>query len=330
MTAQAPFTSPTAGILDAPLVPAKVVIVDDMLPNALLAAVVVERLDGVEVEVFEDAPEALARCRAAPPDLVLLDYVMPGLDGIAFARALRDGLDGEFVPIIMVTGESRSGTLAEAMAAGATDFLRKPWDETELEARARNMLSLRRSYLELRRKTQALHVLATTDPLTGILNRRAFSEAATGEVDRVRRYGRPASLLMMDIDFFKRINDGWGHAAGDAVLCAFADHCREHLRDTDHLGRLGGEEFAVLLPETDAAGAQILAERLRADLAAVRVTPADGPPIAMTVSIGVAEAGPDESLDGLLRRADAALYAAKEAGRDRVLLADARAADGVA
>ncbi|HSL56261.1 MAG TPA: diguanylate cyclase [Acidimicrobiales bacterium] len=163
-----------------------------------------------------------------------------------------------------------------------------------------------------------LHRLADTDDLTGALSRRRFLALASEEIVRSARHRRDLSLLMLDLDHFKRVNDTHGHATGDRVLRAFAVACGEVLRTTDRFARLGGEEFAVLLPETDAEGAVQLAERLRGATAELRVETA-GPPVQLTVSVGVACWKPDDTLDGLLRRADQRLYRAKAAGRDRVV-----------
>jgi diguanylate cyclase (GGDEF)-like protein len=160
---------------------------------------------------------------------------------------------------------------------------------------------------------------ARTDDLTGIANRRAFVEQGRAAVEQARRYGRPLSLVMFDIDHFKKINDTHGHAAGDDVLVAVAATLRRAARASDTPGRLGGEEFAVLLPETEAAEADAFAERLRRDMAAMKVT-SDDHVISLTCSFGVAECGPNAGqLDTLLGAADDALYKAKAAGRDRVV-----------
>jgi len=162
---------------------------------------------------------------------------------------------------------------------------------------------------------------AAIDPLTGVSNRRNFIARGKDEIGRAARYGRPCSVLMLDIDHFKVVNDTYGHAAGDEALRQFANACQEMLRDSDVIARLGGEEFAVILPETDAAGAKILAERLREGISRLRVANGDDR-FGFTVSIGVANRGGDEDgIDELLARADRALYQAKEAGRDRVAIA---------
>jgi len=172
----------------------------------------------------------------------------------------------------------------------------------------------------LRRQAEELVLLATTDALTGLWNRRRFMEKADEELLRAVRYGRPVAAVMVDIDHFKRVNDSFGHAAGDAVLRQFCDILRGNLRGTDCLGRLGGEEFAVLLPESDGAGAVVVAEILRRAAAAATMLLPDGQTLRITASFGVAasKAG-DETVADLLRRADEALYAAKERGRNQVV-----------
>ena len=176
-----------------------------------------------------------------------------------------------------------------------------------------------RDVTERKRFESELRILATTDPLTGLSNRRAFLAAAERELARVRRYGRPAAVLMFDIDHFKRINDTHGHAVGDVALQRVAAACRELLRDSDLVGRLGGEEFGVLLPETDATSALDVAERLRAALAAAVIPAPEGGTQSLTASIGVAVCeARDGSIEHALGRADRALYRAKGAGRNRV------------
>lgn len=168
-----------------------------------------------------------------------------------------------------------------------------------------------------------LEVLASRDPLTGISNLRHFHHLAGMELEHARRMGRSFALMALDLDHFKRINDQWGHAAGDAALRAFAATCRTALREPDILGRVGGEEFAVALPNTGPEGARVIAERLRKLVEDLRPRLADGGSLNFTVSIGVAACGPEAypSIPDLLARADEALYASKKGGRNRVTLA---------
>jgi diguanylate cyclase (GGDEF)-like protein len=181
------------------------------------------------------------------------------------------------------------------------------------------MLNSERLEADLRNAQNKLQKIATTDFLTGIANIRLFTEAGEREVQRARRYKRPLSLLMIDLDHFKKVNDRYGHAIGDKVLVAFAAICKKYLRKADIFGRLGGEEFAILLPETDISGGRKLAERLRSvieksDIKAERKT------LQITVSIGVTELLPDEDqLEIALRRADDTMYEAKRKGRNQVV-----------
>jgi diguanylate cyclase (GGDEF)-like protein len=160
---------------------------------------------------------------------------------------------------------------------------------------------------------------AITDDLTGLVNRRRFIEALDAEIERARRFGSALTVVLADLDDFKRVNDDLGHHAGDDVLRSFAALLRSHVRDVDVCARIGGEEFAIVLPETDEAGAASVAERMRESLATVPIGVSDGAPMRVTSSFGVAELGPGQLGDDLLRVADAALYRAKEAGKNRVV-----------
>jgi diguanylate cyclase (GGDEF)-like protein/PAS domain S-box-containing protein len=190
------------------------------------------------------------------------------------------------------------------------------------EGLPRHFIAVMEDISARKRQEQELKRLATTDALTGLLNRRAFLEEVVQELQRYRRHGHEGALLMLDLDHFKRVNDRHGHAVGDAVLVQVSAALRERLRLTDRIGRLGGEEFAVLLPETGPEGALALAQALREEVGAQRIPTPDGP-LGVTVSIGLSGFAPGETdAVPLLGRADQALYQAKEQGRNRVVVAE--------
>jgi diguanylate cyclase (GGDEF)-like protein len=181
------------------------------------------------------------------------------------------------------------------------------------------MLNSERLEADLRNAQDKLRKMATTDFLTGIANSRLFSEAGEREVQRARRYKRPLALLMIDLDHFKKVNDKYGHAIGDKILVTFAGICKKCLRRVDVFGRLGGEEFAILLPETDVSGGRKFAERLRATVEKNRIK-VEGKAFHITISIGVTELLPAEDrLEAVLKRADDTMYEAKRQGRNQVV-----------
>jgi diguanylate cyclase (GGDEF)-like protein len=295
----------------------RVAIIDDMLPNALLLKGYMKRLEDVEALTFTDPNEALVRCTEAAPDLVLLDYHMPQMNGVEFLGKFRGVLHLKDIPIVMITGEEKKEALYQALEAGANDFLRKPVDDVELITRARNLLELRARQIDLAKANEQLYVLATTDQLTSLKNRRYFLEKLEREVERSRRYGRPCSVAIIDADRFKGINDTYGHDVGDKVLQALSNVLIEELRGVDQIGRLGGEEFAVQFPETEKGHALDVCRRLLSRVRESAVS-AEGRQVKFTVSAGLTEiiAAGDEA-DAILKRADRALYRAKDLGRDR-------------
>lgn len=297
----------------------KIVIIDDNAANAMLVETWVQQIDNAVTVSFNDSAEGLAWCEANDPDLILLDQMMPKLNGIEFLKKFR-ALDTEStIPIVMITANADRQTLYKALEAGATDFLSKPFDPTELLARTRNLLRLRENHLELKDTIGRLHYLATTDTLTETSNRAHFFDRLTEEIDRTRRTGKPLSLAVMDADRFKLINDTFGHGAGDAVLKSLADTTKDVLRNHDIIGRLGGEEFAICMPETTLEEGIHVCDRLRSTIAENRVE-MEGRTLKVTVSIGVSQFDPDsDTADSLLNRADFLLYRAKDSGRNRVV-----------
>jgi diguanylate cyclase (GGDEF)-like protein len=273
----------------------------------------------VQVEDGERAWQALQGPEA--PSLALLDWMMPGLDGLEVCRRVRAAAREPYVYIIILTGRERPQDVVEGLAAGADDYLRKPFDNQELQARIRTGRRMVELHQQLIAAREALREQATTDALTGLANRRTILETLGRELERSRRAGTPCAVVFVDLDHFKRINDTHGHAAGDAVLRQAATTMRCTLRPYDLLGRYGGEEFVAVLPGCDVAGARAAAERLRAAVAAAPTLVGELA-LRVTCSIGVAGGGAARGADRdrLLSAADAALYRAKQSGRDRVMV----------
>jgi two-component system cell cycle response regulator len=298
-----------------------VAIVDDMLPNALLLKGYMKQIEGIEAITFTDPNDALARCTENAPDLVLLDYHMPQMNGVEFLTKFRAVARLKDIPIVMITGEENKDALYDALKAGANDFLRKPVDDIELITRARNLLELRARQIDLAAANRQLYVLATTDQLTNLKNRRFFIEKLELEVKRSCRYRRNCAVAVLDADRFKSINDSYGHDVGDKVLRALSQMLLDELRNVDLVGRIGGEEFAIQFPETDKYGALDVCRRLLIRIRDAKVR-TDVKEINFTVSIGITEVAlAGDEADAVLKRADQALYRAKELGRDRCELA---------
>ena len=275
-------------------------------------------LEGLNFATASSGREAIATLRENLPDVMILDYRLPDIDGIGVLEHFRDIPGSADVPVLMITAAEQESVMTDAMEAGASDYLQKPITPVPLLARTRNLLKLRRRTQELIAVNRQLEAMAMTDPLTGLANRRHFLDRAATELQRAQRFGHAMAVLMVDADHFKQVNDTYGHDAGDRVLCALASLLEANARRLDIIGRLGGEEFAVASLETDADSAMALAERIRGAIAETAIDIGNAV-LSITVSIGLTGLQPaDASVDDLLKRADAALYGAKRAGRNRV------------
>jgi two-component system, cell cycle response regulator len=282
---------------------------------------------GYEVECAADGLEALAKITRDPFHILLTDWEMPGMDGAALCRRVREAELPGYVYILLLTGHGSSDHVVDALGSGADNFIRKPVDPAELLAHVNagwRIVQLERS---LRSANERIRVLTVTDSLVGTFNRRHLDEELVREVERARRYGHCLSAVMADLDRFKGVNDRYGHIVGDEVLCEFACRARASLRQgSDWIARYGGEEFAIVLPETSLAGATFTAEKIRSILQETPIATSAGP-LKISASFGVAALTPSTdsaalSSAALLRRADEALYRSKLAGRNRVMQID--------
>jgi two-component system cell cycle response regulator len=278
---------------------------------------------GHEVAEASSAEDAVARCRERATDVAVVDLDLCRHGGDAFLHSIKGDVEAFRTAVVLL--ERADLDLDAAVAAlrrGVQDFIVEPVSEGELITRVAAAGRTKVLQEELVEQTRRLETLIFEDPLTGLANRRYILTQLGSFVSGARRHGRPLSVAIIDVDRFKEVNDRHGHHAGDAVLVAATGALRSHLRAEDHLGRLGGEEFLGVLPDTDAEAAAAVAERMRAAVADT-VVEHEGVPLRVTVSIGMATWEDDEAPDALLRRADEALYAAKSAGRDRALRAPA-------
>ncbi len=274
--------------------------------------------DGYHLFFATNGKDALRIAAESLPDLVLLDVIMPEMDGYEVCRALKADPSLRNIPIIFITAMNQQEDEAIGLELGAVDYITKPFNPTIVRLRIRNQI-------ELKRQRDLLARLSHLDGLTGIPNRRALDDIMEREWRRGTRSLKPLSLLMLDIDHFKAYNDRCGHLAGDDCLRTVAQTLKSPLgRAADIVGRYGGEEFLAILPETDAAGAWVVAEEIRAAVSNLALAhPASPQGNTVTVSIGIATAVAhrEQYHTCLLEAADRALYQAKQEGRNRVVAA---------
>jgi len=308
---------------DRPAMP-KVLIVDDSVTiRRILGRALAEA--GYQIEEAEDGREALERCRAELPDLVLLDIDMPVMDGLSTLRAMKDDEKLRTLPVLFLTAHTGGEDVAAGLALGAHDYLRKPCDPAELRARVSTALRTKALEDRLEREVRASHEISSTDPLTGLGNRRRF-EARTAELAQQGGSRVPVGVLMVDADHFKRVNDRQGHGVGDIVLRIIAGRLGGAAGGDDTVVRWGGEEFIVLTPDATSAHVELLGECLRAAVADSPLAISHTLSLTVTVSVGCA-IGAVEDVEAVLQAADDALYDAKSNGRNCVALRSHRRSD---
>ncbi|KAA0581684.1 PleD family two-component system response regulator [Azospirillum sp. Sh1] len=291
----------------------KILVVDDIPSNVHVLSRILK--DDYDIYFATDGEKALDLVQSRMPDLVLLDIMMPGMDGFEVCRRIKDDPTTHDIPVIFISAKSEVEDETRGLEVGAIDFITKPISPPIVKARVRN-------HLLLKRQTDLLRSLSFLDGLTGIANRRRFDETMAREWRRCARSHLPLSLVILDVDHFKAYNDQYGHQAGDECLRIVAEVLAERARrPSDLVARYGGEEFVCLLPETDGPGAARVAEGFRAAVAERRIPHAQSPVAPyVTISLGVATVIPslDSSPEKLAEMADQLLYRAKRTGRNRV------------
>ncbi|MCX5880361.1 MAG: diguanylate cyclase, partial [Deltaproteobacteria bacterium] len=289
--------------------------------------------EGIEVHEAEDGKQAYEIMRTAgnKMDIVITDLNMPNMDGMELCRHIRQDLARQNIPIIVLTAMSDYSKILEVFKVGASDYLLKPFAKEELLARInvhieRNKVNreLRETIKLLKEANEKVEKMSILDPLTGCYNRGYLNKQIEIEIKRSIRYGKPLSIILADVDHFKKVNDSYGHLSGDAVLVRFAETLKNIIRnDVDWVARFGGEEFLIVLPETTVSNAGIVAEKIRITVSREPIFCEDVQ-ICITSSFGVAGIDPisqptPPSFEQILKVADENLYQAKKEGRNRVV-----------
>jgi diguanylate cyclase (GGDEF)-like protein len=296
-----------------------VLVVDDVGKNLQLA---VEILDsaGYITTYANGVKQAIERVKTANPDLIILELIMPDMEGLELCRRIKSDNLYAHIPIIFVTNSKEKEDIINAFNSGAVDYITKPFYSWELLARVKIHLELKKTQEELKNINSQLEKLVITDSLTGVNNRREILSLGEKEFQRCRRYYRYFSVLVIDIDHFKHINDTFGHILGDKTLITVAGAIKNCLRQVDSFGRFGGEEFVAILPETNLEDAETLARRICQVINKLNIE-IDRQKVRVTASIGVATfSTQDNNLEEVIERADRAMFAAKNQGRNRVSL----------
>lgn len=312
-------------ISQSPEIPRILAVEDSQLICKMYKAILSKH--GYDIKVEQDPLKAFEVIKEYNPHLILMDANMPGIDGFELTRRIKADKKTENIRIIMVTGDTKKQSAVKALDYGAVDFLTKPFDEEGLLARMRVHLNnkrlfddLTRAYHELRSLNDRLELLSITDGLTGLFNHRYFHEELNLEMERAVASKKPLSLILFDIDHFKKFNDAHGHKAGDAVIEVVAEVIMKSAGDDDTAARYGGEEFAIIMPGVMMEKAMESAERLRRAIEATEL-PYGDTKLKVTVSIGVAMWDEKLSDHRFIELADKALYESKKGGRNRVTAA---------
>jgi len=298
-----------------------VLIVDDTKINI---DILIELLDNrYDILVSLNGSRALELIDENHIDIILLDILMPDINGYDLCRILKAKESTKAIPVIFITANSDEESIDTAFEVGGIDYITKPFKALELLARLKTHLNTQKLLRDLEESHKELELQASQDHMTKLYNRRYFSEISTKVMQLAVRNKKPLSVLMLDIDKFKNINDTYGHPVGDEVIISLANTLKDISRLSDIACRFGGEEFLVLLPETSSEGAMVIGEKIRKRVEELVITPQSDINIQFTISIGVSEFNREDelNLELSIHRADEALYEAKKGGRNRVCLA---------
>lgn len=294
---------------------ARILIIDDDLDFQKMIKLLLG-LNNYEVETADDGYKGLEKIKNGNFDLILLDVMMPGITGFDVCRAIR--IKDSEIPIILLTAKGEKEDFLEGINSGANDYITKPFEIEVLMAKIRSLLRVKELQDELKRTNKILENLAITDGLTGVFNHRHFYNKLNEEFERAKRYNSHLSLIMLDLDFFKKVNDKYGHVVGDSVLVEMTQIVMSNIRKNDIFARYGGEEFVLLLPHTNKIGAMQEAERIRKSIESHHFANIEKRG-EITLSMGVVTY-PDKFINNpedMVKFADAALYEAKRKGRNR-------------
>ena len=290
-----------------------ILIVDDVARNLQVLGTILSK-ENYKIAAANNGEQAISIANSTLPDLILLDIMMPGINGYEACVRLKKNPKTRDIPIIFLTAKIELDDIVKGFEAGAVDYITKPFNSVELLVRTKTHLELKISRDLLKIKNEQLKKLAITDSMTGLYNHRYIIDSLSERIMEARRYKQPLSVIMLDVDHFKKVNDNYGHTFGDFVLVRISAIIEETIRKTDIAGRYGGEEFLIIYTNTDNKSAFNTSERLRKSIEKEKWDRAD---LIVTVSGGICELK-DEDFSKLIMKADSLLYKAKENGRNRI------------
>ncbi len=301
-----------------------VLVVDDEPANiSVISQCLIKQF---KIKVSKTGKKAFQILEKDLPDLILLDIMLPDIDGFSICKKLKSDPRTQDIPIIMVTGKTDAVDVISGLELGAADYITKPFNHGILLARVNTHIRIKMIWDQLQEKNRLLEEMSRKDGLTGLYNHRSFQERLAEEFGRASRYGHDLTCVLLDVDYFKKVNDTYGHQAGDMILVSMATLLKNSIRDADIAARYGGEEFTLILPDTPSAdAAAAICERIK-DKIESSVFDHEGTSIKVTVSMGVAgvQENSPKKPGQLIKLADEALYRAKKEGRNTIIVSDAQ------